>query len=198
MRRLISRPARVDAGEQEAVVKAFFAHHHGMSLLALEQAVLGPLMQRRFLSNPDFQAATLLLQERIPKANVLMYPHVREVQVSRRASNRAAKPITRVIHQPEHAHPGSASALQRPLPRDGVGRRRRVQPMQRPGDHPLAGGPHVRVVRGLLLHQRSADPPRDGPIRFSRPCTSAGSTKRCSRGDGPNFAARMIRSRPTP
>jgi cyclic beta-1,2-glucan synthetase len=49
--------ARLAEGKQEAVVKAFFAHHQGMSLLALEQAVLGPQMQRRFRSNPDFQAA---------------------------------------------------------------------------------------------------------------------------------------------
>ena len=66
------------------MIPAFMAHHHGMSLLALEQSVLGPLMQARFLSNPDFRAATLLLQERIPKATALMTPHTREAQVSRR------------------------------------------------------------------------------------------------------------------
>jgi cellobiose phosphorylase len=92
--------ARLETGQREAVVKSFFAHHHGMSLLALEQAVLGPQMQRRFRSNPDFQAATLLLQERIPKTNVLMYPHAREVQVSRRVPNQASEPITRSFTNP--------------------------------------------------------------------------------------------------
>lgn len=93
-------PVRIDDGEREAVVKAFFAHHQGMSLLSLEQAVLGPKMQRRFRSNPDFQAATLLLQERIPKTSVLMYPHAREVQVSRRISNQASEPIVRSFTNP--------------------------------------------------------------------------------------------------
>jgi cyclic beta-1,2-glucan synthetase len=78
-------PARAPAGQQGGVVQAFMAHHHGMSLLALGQAVLGPAMQRRFLHNPDLQAATLLLQERIPRMNGLMHPHAREARVSRRA-----------------------------------------------------------------------------------------------------------------
>jgi cellobiose phosphorylase len=93
-------PARVQEGEREAVVQAFMAHHHGMSLLALGQAVLGPQMQRRFLSNPDFRAATLLLQERIPKANALMYPYARKAQVSRRVRGRAAEPVMRVFTNP--------------------------------------------------------------------------------------------------
>ncbi len=38
-------PARAAEGERGTVVPAFMAHHHGMSLLALGQAVLGPRMQ---------------------------------------------------------------------------------------------------------------------------------------------------------
>ena len=100
-RRSTSRPPASTRASRTAVVKAFFAHHHGMSLLALEQAVLGPQMQRRFLSNPDFRAATLLLQERIPKTNVLMYPHAREVaglatgSRTRRRSRSCARSPTR-------------------------------------------------------------------------------------------------------
>jgi len=93
-------PARVPEGERKAVVRAFMAHHDGMSLLALGQAVLGPQMQRRFLSNPDFRAATLLLQERIPKANALLRPHAREAQVSRRVLGRAGEHPLRVFTNP--------------------------------------------------------------------------------------------------
>lgn len=91
---------RIEAGEAEAVVRAFFAHHQGMSLLALDMAVFGPQMQRRFLSNPDLRAAALLLQERIPKTNALMYPHEREAQVSRRIPNQAGEPIMRRFTNP--------------------------------------------------------------------------------------------------
>jgi cellobiose phosphorylase len=93
-------PPRVETGERATVVHAFMAHHHGMSLLALGQAVLGPQMQARFLSNADFRAAALLLQERIPKASPLMHPHAREAQASRRALVGAAETSMRVFTNP--------------------------------------------------------------------------------------------------
>ena len=93
-------PARVGGGTGASVVQAFMAHHHGMSLVALGQTVLGPRMQRRFLGNSDFRAATLLLQERIPKVSALMAPHAREAQVSRRVQGRAAEPVMRVVTNP--------------------------------------------------------------------------------------------------
>jgi cyclic beta-1,2-glucan synthetase len=49
------------------------AHHQGMSLLALAYLLLDRPMQRRFESDPLFQATMLLLQERIPKATVLAH-----------------------------------------------------------------------------------------------------------------------------
>ena len=93
-------PTRTEEGERAAVVHAFMAHHHGMSLLALVNTVLGPKMQERFLSNPDLRAAALLLQERIPTANALMHPHAREAQLSRRIPGRAAEPVMRVFTNP--------------------------------------------------------------------------------------------------
>ena len=47
------------------------AHHQGMSLLSLAHLLLDRPMQRRFVSDPLFQATLLLLQERIPRANAL-------------------------------------------------------------------------------------------------------------------------------
>ena len=43
------------------------AHHQGMSLLSLAYLILDRPMQKRFESDPMFQATMLLLQERIPK-----------------------------------------------------------------------------------------------------------------------------------
>jgi len=62
--------SRLQSGERCAVVKTYMAHHSGMSLLALDFALNGQPMQRRFLSNPPFQSAILLLQERIPVAGI--------------------------------------------------------------------------------------------------------------------------------
>jgi cyclic beta-1,2-glucan synthetase len=54
-------------GQTSALVQSFMVHHQGMSLLALAYALLGKPMQRRFESDPQFQATSLLLQERVPK-----------------------------------------------------------------------------------------------------------------------------------
>jgi len=87
------------------VVPAFMAHHQGMSLVAIGQAVLGSKMQGRFLSNPDFQAAVLLLQERIPKASALLVPHQREAMISHRISGPKAESDMRVFTNPNTAIP---------------------------------------------------------------------------------------------
>ncbi len=60
-------PSRLRRGETHAVVRSFMAHHQGMSLLSLAYVLLNRPMQRRFRSEPLFQATMLLLQERIPK-----------------------------------------------------------------------------------------------------------------------------------
>ena len=63
-------PSRLRRGETRAVVRSFMAHHQGMSLLSLAYVLLDCPMQRRFESEPLFQATMLLLQERIPKATL--------------------------------------------------------------------------------------------------------------------------------
>ena len=69
--------SRLPRGQSSAIVRSFMVHHQGMSLLALTQLLLDQPMQRRFESDPLFQATLLLLQERIPKASVL-HTHVAE------------------------------------------------------------------------------------------------------------------------
>ena len=61
-------PSRVPRGEKSVVVRSFMAHHQGMSLLSLGYALLDRPMQKRFEADLRFQATTLLLQERIPRA----------------------------------------------------------------------------------------------------------------------------------
>ncbi len=60
--------SRHKRGQSGAVVRSYMAHHQGMSLLALAYVLLDRPMQKRFESDPIFQATTLLLQERVPKA----------------------------------------------------------------------------------------------------------------------------------
>ncbi len=63
-------PSRLRRNQSGAVVRSFMAHHQGMVMLSLGHVLLGPSMQKRFSSVPEFQATLLLLQERVPKNSV--------------------------------------------------------------------------------------------------------------------------------
>jgi cyclic beta-1,2-glucan synthetase len=71
-------PTHLPRGQTSAVIRSFMAHHQGMSLLSLASLLMGRPMQRRFESDPSFQAIMLLLQERVPKATAF-YSHTTEL-----------------------------------------------------------------------------------------------------------------------
>jgi len=58
---------RLPIGTKMAVVRAFMAHHQGMTIAAIADAVLGGAMQARFHAEPIIEATELLLQERGPR-----------------------------------------------------------------------------------------------------------------------------------
>lgn len=60
--------SRVPAGQSNAIVRSFMAHHQGMSLISFASQILDRPMQRRFESVPQVQATMLLLEEKIPRA----------------------------------------------------------------------------------------------------------------------------------
>ena len=64
-------PSRLARGQAGVIVRSFMAHHQGMNLLSLSHLILDRPMQRRFESDPQFQATKLLLQERVPKTSVI-------------------------------------------------------------------------------------------------------------------------------
>lgn len=92
-------PARLPRGQTGAVVRSYMAHHQGMSLLALTSVLLDEPMQKRFVSDPQFQATTLLLQERIPKAAVF-FTRVPELPDVRSSTLGQTSPL-RVLHKPD-------------------------------------------------------------------------------------------------
>ena len=47
------------------MIRCYMAHHSGMSLVALDQALLGRPMHRRFMAEREAQALSLLLHERM-------------------------------------------------------------------------------------------------------------------------------------
>jgi len=96
-------PARLPLGQSSALVQSFMVHHQGMSLLALDYALMDKPMQRRFESDPQFQATSLLLQERVPKtaAEYLHASGFPEMD----GQSRAAEARLRVFTEPDRARP---------------------------------------------------------------------------------------------
>jgi cyclic beta-1,2-glucan synthetase len=60
------------------VVRAFMAHHQGMTLVSLANVLLGDRMVKRFHADPRVQATELLLQERIPRQVPVAQPRPAE------------------------------------------------------------------------------------------------------------------------
>lgn len=94
-------PARLPRGQSEAVVRSFMAHHEGMSFLSLAYLLLDQPMQKRFEAEPQFRAALLLLQEKIPRVTTLYSPsvHISEIGAVSEDAH------MRVIHTPNTSMP---------------------------------------------------------------------------------------------
>ncbi|MGH8760919.1 MAG: glucoamylase family protein, partial [Burkholderiales bacterium] len=93
-------PSRLPRGQTSAVVRSFMAHHQGMIFLSLADLILDRPMRKRFESDPLFQATTLLLQERIPKATAF-YLHTAELFSDIRAIPSGPEMPVRVLSSPD-------------------------------------------------------------------------------------------------
>ncbi len=80
--------ARLPRGQTGVVIRSFMAHHQGMVFLSLAYLLLDQPMQKRFVSDPMFQATTLLLQERVPKVGALQLHTVRFASITSLSNDR--------------------------------------------------------------------------------------------------------------
>ncbi len=94
---------RLPRGQSKAIVRSFMAHHEGMSFLSLAYVLLDRPMQKRFESDPLFQATLLLLQERIPRATTF-FAHTSGATNVRTADNNQEMPF-RVFNTPDTPFP---------------------------------------------------------------------------------------------
>ncbi|HYY57778.1 MAG TPA: glucoamylase family protein [Pyrinomonadaceae bacterium] len=83
---------RLPQDQKRALIRAFMAHHQGMSLVALDNAINRDVMQRRFHDEPAVQATELLLQERIPRGVEAAHPRAEEV-----LSGRVVRTLTGLV-----------------------------------------------------------------------------------------------------
>jgi cyclic beta-1,2-glucan synthetase len=97
-------PARLPGDEPVAIVRAYMAHHQGMTLVALANTLHGGAMRARFHAEPIVQATELLLQERTPRGVVVARPRAEEVSAA--ANVREIVPsMLRRFHSPHHPVP---------------------------------------------------------------------------------------------
>jgi len=97
------RGADLSGPQGPVVVRAYFSHHQGMSLVALANAVCRDVFVTRFHADPRIQATELLLQERVPREAILSEPRPAETATAppslpAYASRRFVTPDTRVVH----------------------------------------------------------------------------------------------------
>lgn len=97
-------PRRLPAGESVAVVRAYMAHHQGMTLVAIANALHNGAMRARFHAEPIIQATELLLQERTPRGVAVARPRAEEVRAA--ADVREFVPLMlRRVHSPHDPLP---------------------------------------------------------------------------------------------
>ncbi|MDQ3069387.1 MAG: carbohydrate-binding protein [Acidobacteriota bacterium] len=94
-------PGAAPAG---VVVQAYMAHHQGMTLVAMANALNGDRMVERFHADTRVQATELLLQERVPRQSPTMAP--RPLDEMRVAAPAATSPVRR-YRTPHTASPHS-------------------------------------------------------------------------------------------
>lgn len=100
-------PSRLRDDEPVAIVRSYMAHHHGMTIVAIANAVLDGVMRARFHREPMVQACELLLQERVPRDVAVAHPRAEEVHASARPSDAGVTAIRHFEHVPAgppHTH----------------------------------------------------------------------------------------------
>ena len=99
--------SRVPEGTTVAPVRAYMAHHQGMTLVSILNVLHDGIMRRRFHAAPSVQANDLLLQERTPRDVGVARPRVDEVKAASHVRD-FVPPVQRRVRSPHgpvpHTH----------------------------------------------------------------------------------------------
>ena len=99
-------PSRLPPNQTMAVVQAYFAHHQGMTIVALLNAVNDGAMREQFHTEPMVRATELLLQERAPRDVPISYART-EALVSHSAKRDSTKANPRIFTGPVSGSPAT-------------------------------------------------------------------------------------------
>lgn len=138
-------PSRMGEKETHKWVKTYMVHHHGMSLLAIENVIGDGAVQKWFHTDPRVRGCELLLQERVPRGVPIKEPHPIDVELE----------------------PGDQSAMQNVVEHAGIDELDISPPrlhMLSNGDYSLRlshAGTGTSTVRGITLTGLNPDPVTD-------------------------------------
>jgi cyclic beta-1,2-glucan synthetase len=99
-------PTRVQEGDTSAIVRAFMAHHQGMTIVAIANALLDGVMRKRFHAEPIVQATELLLQERVPREIASIRPWEPEIKSMARSAEADPSGGRRIV-SPHQSNPST-------------------------------------------------------------------------------------------
>ncbi len=97
--------SRLPEGEDYVVVRAFMAHHQGMTVVAIANALLDAEMRTRFHAEPIIQATELLLQEPAPRYVAAAPPRAEEVKARATGLGLEELPTVRRLRSAHAAKP---------------------------------------------------------------------------------------------
>lgn len=64
-------PERLTKGQKSIPVKTYMAHHQALILLSINNLFNNQIFQKRFMKNPEIEAVSILLQERMPETFII-------------------------------------------------------------------------------------------------------------------------------
>ena len=98
-------PSRHTRVEGKHIVQSFFAHHQGMSLVSINNALNNDIMCERFHLQPIVKSAELLLHERFPERVAAIVPHEPELETIHREEAEVEAPGLEIISSPHTMAP---------------------------------------------------------------------------------------------
>ena len=96
--------SRLPEGSEVAIVRAYMAHHQGMSLIAFANVLYDGAIRNSFHAEPIVQATELLMQERTPRDVLVTRPRAEEVSDAAQVRE-LIPPVVRRFRTPHDATP---------------------------------------------------------------------------------------------
>ncbi|TBW36784.1 glycosyl transferase [Siculibacillus lacustris] len=89
--------SRLPDDETVVIVRSHMAHHQGMTIVAIANALQAGRMRERFHREPMIQACELLMQERMPRDVALARPQAQEIKASASGVESRGVTVRRVL-----------------------------------------------------------------------------------------------------